>query len=227
MGVLLCEQKEVAHLMVSAKVVPLWRCCNVIRYSRSQRFQKMLARYWICRQRRWQYWSCSEKTPGEIDWFDLSNNKWLGVRGSASIGSSGFGVRGREFLTDSVSAIRVSSDSSLTSCSGRRALRILLTDWMILFQTPPMWLAVGGLKIQLISRWLVNAFIFYWFHFDSALRSSRLPPWKLVLLSLLMISGLPLLAINLRRASMNEFVSKECEISMWTALEARQVNKHP
>ena len=64
-------------------------------------------------------------------------------------------------------------------------------------------------------------------HSDSALRSSRSPLWKLVPLSLLMISGLPLLAINLRRASMNEFVSKECEISMWTALEARQVKKHP
>ena len=92
----------------------LWHFCNVRRYSRSQRLQKTSARYWTCLQRRWLSGSCLEKERGGIAWFDFSISKWWGVKGSASVGSSGFCVKGREFKIDCALATTASSSFKMT-----------------------------------------------------------------------------------------------------------------
>ena len=96
---------------------------------------------------------------------------------------------------------------------------------MHLSHTPPWCEAAGGLNIHLISCCKRNSWIWFWFHSWTAFRSSFSPLTKFPLLSDLISSGLPLLAMKRRVALINNSVSIEWTISMWTALMVRHVNK--
>ena len=87
--------------------------------------------------------------------------------------------------------------------------------------------APGGLKVH-FSFGLQNSTIsFSWSTSFSALSSSRDAPTKLVPRTLMISSGNPRLAINLRIAIMHDAVLRECAISRCTALVVRQVNITP
>ena len=67
----------------------------------------------------------SEKTPGEKLTVGLPKRKWFGVRGSGSLMSLEMYVRGREFMLDSISQVKVDNVSCvsvldpMTLCKGR------------------------------------------------------------------------------------------------------------
>ena len=125
------------------------------------------------------------------------------------------------------SAITVSKVSSLTNCSFKPVRSICLTDLIILSQTPPLWLADGGLNVQWIFLCKQNVLTCSSFHrsihsFNSLLALTKLEPR-----SLLICSGHPRILINRRRAFNMESVSKECDISICTARVVKQVKIHP
>ena len=78
--------------------------------------------------------------------------RWFGVRGSLSLGSKVTGVRARELRIASTSTINVASPSSVRVCPDTNADRIFRADRMSRSQTPPMWLAVGGLNFPAMPR---------------------------------------------------------------------------
>ena len=96
------------------------RSCKLGKYSDSHLFQNTSARYWICFQRRWQYKSLFTKTPGGRFKCDRRSNKWVGVKGSASIELSLLRGKGRPFRIPSTSAINVRSASPETNRSRLR-----------------------------------------------------------------------------------------------------------
>jgi len=109
--------------------------CIVCRYSCFQRTQNCLARYWTCRHR------LREKSPGGRFGDALISSRWFGVSGSSLSGSRTTGVRGREFMMDSTSAMTAARPSSVTVCRVSSAPSIYLTEHIKRSQSPPMWLA--------------------------------------------------------------------------------------
>lgn len=79
---------------------------------------------------------------------------------------------------DSTSRIKVCKDSSSKrlACSLRRVARTLRTVLMCLSQTPPMWLAAGGLNLQSICCRRSFSVISSWFISLIATRSSLSAP---------------------------------------------------
>ena len=134
---------------------------------------------------------------------------------------------GRSFSIFSDSAITVNKISSETVCFFIKAHNICLVDLMSLSQTPPIWLAYGGLNLHSIS--FCNILVFNCCIFQNFISSliSLFPPWKLVPLSLNIISGFPLLLINLIRAHRNESNSSVYDTSICTDLVVKQVKRHP
>ena len=117
-----------------------FRCWRVGRYSWIQRLQNRFAKYCACLYCRLQCRSSFSKIPGGTLAHGRSCKRWFGVRGSSSMGSSLFHVNGLLFRMLVASVITVDSTSSQTTCSFKRALRMLRTDLIILFHGPPMWL---------------------------------------------------------------------------------------
>lgn len=85
-------------------LVHFWRSWRRGRYSRVHLRQKRSARYYTCLQRFFvAYRSSWLKIPGgRLGWVFI-NNRWLGVRGSNSCGSSDTLVMGRPFIMLSTS----------------------------------------------------------------------------------------------------------------------------
>ena len=117
--------------------------------------------------------------------------------------------------------------SSFITCSLRRAAKTFRVVLMHLSHIPPWWDAAGGLNIHFTPCWRNASRMRCWFHWVMLLWISFSPPTNLVPLSLVIRTGLPLLATKRRNASMNESVSREWATSMCTARTVRQVNKQP
>lgn len=77
--------------------------------------------------------------PGDKETSDLSNNKWLGVKGSLSFGLLDTVVMGQLYIILSTSHIKVARLSSSVGCSRSSACRIFRTVRMHLSQIPPKW----------------------------------------------------------------------------------------
>ena len=110
-------------------------------------------------------------------------SKWLGVRGSKSLGSSEAGVRGLLLMIPSATTNKVVSISLVGTCSVIMVNKILRTDLIWRSQTPPMCDAAWGLNNQRMPRWLIASCILSLLHASISLRSSRSAPTKLVPLS--------------------------------------------
>ena len=171
--------------------------------------------------------SSLENTPGGIVDPARRRSRRLGVSTLISFASSDTLVIGLPFPIDSTSHISVFRPSSSKTCCFSNAFMTFLTVLIHLSHTPPWWEAAGGLNVHLISCCKRNSWTWLWFHSWSPFRNSFSPLTKFPPLSDLISSGLPLLAMNHRRALINDYVSIECTISMWTALMVRHVNKAP
>ena len=141
-------------------------------------------------------------------------------------------VIGLEFTIASTSTSNVCNDSSskLFPCVLTKASRIPLAVLIYLSQTPPKWLAVGGLLIQVIqsSRCICKySFILLWFMSWKNFRNSLTAPTNLLPLSDLIRRMYPLLPINLCDVSKRESVSREWATSIWVARLQRHVNMTP
>ena len=100
-------------------------------------------------------WNLSESSNslGAEHGFWRNSSMWLGVKASKSLGSLDICVIGRLFRIFSTSVRNVVKVSSLTRCSPIIEWRILQTERMSRSQTPPWWLAAGGLKYHWIFFW--------------------------------------------------------------------------
>ena len=196
-------------------------------YSRIHLVQNRSARYWTCFQRLLEYVSSLLKMPGGMLGWDFSSNKWLGVRGSRSFGSSETLVSGLLLMMLSTSHMIVCRQSSFTACSFNRELRILRTVRICLSQTPPWWEAAGLLNIHLIPLgWKAFSILSLSSCWTASLNSLSAAT-KFVPLSLRMTVTCPLLQVKRRIALMQESVSRLSATSICTALRARQVNNTP
>ena len=127
------------------------------------------------------------------------------------------------------SAIRVRRPSSLSwlPWSLSRADRMFLTVLIWRSQTPPMWLAWGGLKtnshpfLTRYSRTLSQSISF------RASDSSRIAPTKLVPMSERSCDTVPLKLMKRRMAFMKLSVDMALAISRWIPWLAGQVNSTP
>ena len=203
-----------------------WRSWRLGRYSVSHRRQNKSAKYWTWRQ-RFLYTSCFTKTPGGSWGPERRSSRWFGVSGLGSLGSSESFVMGRLFTMLSTVHMRVHKASSSRACCftiPRNTSRMVLI-WRS--QTPPIWDAAGGLKSHSTSFCCRKVCILAWFHSAMDRRSSASAPTKLVPLSLRIMSGFPLRAMNRCKAFRNESVVRLCVTSMCMALVTRQVKTHP
>ena len=192
--------------------------------------QKTLARYWTRRQRFLMYKSARWKCPGGGNrTTDFEVSRWLGVSGLSSRGSEDTVVKGLELTIASISHMSVWNDSwsSLSPNSRDNEDITFLTVLICLSQTPPIWLAAGGLKVQVMARFFKSSLIWLWSISAMAVRSLRSAPTKLVPLSHLMSWTDPRLAINRRNACMKLSVSRDLAVSRWMDLLARQVKITP
>ena len=151
----------------------------------------------------------------------------LGVNGSKSLGSLEAGVNGRLFMMPSAVTSNVVSISEVMTYSRVSPDRIRLMDLICLSQAPPMCEAVGVLNNHRTPFSLRSPSILSWFHSCNPWRSSRSAPTKFQPLSERMRSGSPRRAMKRCKQLRNESVSSDSATLMCTALELRQVNKHP
>ena len=117
---------------------------------------------------------------------------------------------------------RVRNDSS-----SRRLERTFRMVRICLSHTPPMWLAMGGLKIQSVPSLSSLSWIWSWSISCMAWLSSLCAPMKFVPLSHLISLTGPQRAMKRRSAWIKETVSSEHAVSMCTALLTRQVKRDP
>ena len=124
-----------------------WRSCRRGKYSRTHRLHNTFAKHCALRQRL-LHLSVPTKTPGGRLELDRSSESLLvGVRGSRSLGSLIFWLKGRSFRILSTShAMNIRIVSLSTNCSLSIALGICHVERIIPSQTPPVGLADGGLK---------------------------------------------------------------------------------
>lgn len=126
-----------------------WR---VGKYSFIHLFQNEFARHCAWRQcLLYMLWLV--KTSKGRQELDLRGWSLLGVSISGSSGWSLTGVKGLSLSIFSTSHSRVNKVSSLTSRSFNKAPRILRTERIIRSQTPPWWLASGGLNRIAMTRY--------------------------------------------------------------------------
>ena len=164
----------------------LGRCCSVGRYSLFHRDQNRLHRHWALRQLRRMKTSLHWNWPGGgRKTLVFVVRIWLGDNGRVSLTSQEITVSGLELTMDLTSHVKVCKDSSSKwpVYSRRRVVRILCTVLISLSQTPPMWLAPGGLNFQSICHWQSLSVISSWFISLIATCSSLSAPTKLLLLS--------------------------------------------
>ena len=146
-------------------------------------------------------------------------------RGYASTWSSLFRVNSLLFRMFVASVITVDSTWSQTTCSLKRALRILRTDRIILSHGPTMWLAPGGLKIYSIPLCVRKPFILCWFQSSTASFNSLTALLKFEPQSLRISLGYPRRVMNLLSALIMESVFRLCATSTCMARTVKHVNK--
>ena len=233
---------ELSSLMITMSSTPtsfrdtvhFWRCCELSRYSFRHRDQNSLAKCWTRLQRFLQNLSAHVNTPGgERTTFLFIVSRWLGVRRLSKLGSfKRSTVNGQLLMIASTSHMNLRSDSS-SSCRPlfwRRGDRMLLTVRIGRSQTPPTWLEDGTFMPKVNQSqfsWSNSALMRSWSSSASAAFNSCLAPTKFVPWSLRSWRTGPLRHIKRRSAFIKASVSSEVEVSKWTALEAKHVNRTP
>ena len=138
------------------------RTWSVGKYSFVHLHQNSFARRWTCFHLALNL-SYSSNTSGQKDWFLHNRRIWFCVSASKSCGSLDTEVIGLSFKIFSIATKSVRKPSSLRSRSSINEYKILLIELMSLSQTPPRWLAGGGLNFHSIPL-LVKAWILSWSH---------------------------------------------------------------
>ena len=121
----------------------LWGCthfclsCRRGRHTLLHLLQKISVRYCTCFHRRRESKSSFLNRPGGEIISDLSNNRWLGVKGSMSLGSLDTVMMGRLFMMLSTSHLRVTKLPSSAICSHSKACRIFQMVRIHLSQMSP------------------------------------------------------------------------------------------
>ena len=161
----------------------VWRSCNTGRYSLTQRAQNSLAKMCTCFHLAWNL-SESSNSLGAEHGFQRDSRMWLGVKASKSLGWHDTRVIGLLFRIFSTSSRKVVKVSSLTRCSSIIAWRILRRERISRSQTPPWWLAAGGLKYYWIVFRSSSLPTLPWYQVFNAFTTSVSAPLKFVPLSL-------------------------------------------
>ena len=157
----------------------------------------------------------------------LPNRKWFGVIGSKSSISSLAGVRGRLLIILSPSVRKVDNASSVNNLSFTIVFNAFFVSFTIASMQPPIHGLDGGLNFHWIRSGLNSSLILCWSNFCIASDNSRWAPTKFVPLSLVIVWGLPFLAVNLRSAQIKLSVERSPANSICKAREAKHVNIAP
>ena len=196
-------------------------------YSRNHLRQKTVTMLCACFHWR-RYVSLSKNLPNLWEKFPLINSKWLGVRGTSSVTSSLHLVKGCELIILSKSQNTVCKISFVKRpqfvSTAIRTFRMILI-WRS--HTPPWWEAKGGLNIHSTSRRRSAAITFSRSKLRRLMASSTLAPTKFVPLSDQTFRTSPRRATNLINPFMKLSVSRLSSFSIYTALELKQVKRHP
>ena len=189
---------------------------------------------WTRRHLFQQYKSGLLKSYGcGIATFNFIVSMFKGARSKSLVGSLIVStVNGPEFRIPFVSATSVSRDSSSDNfpCVEKRDDSIIRAGLICLSQTPPIWLAAGGLLIYFtkspprlcMKDWILPLLISLYVYF-----SWFSHPTKLVLLSEYNTFIFPLRAVTCLSACLKESLFKLWIISMCTARLAIHVNMAP
>ena len=203
------------------------RCHRAGTYSFNHRLQKWLANICVCLHFFLNSISSFTKVPGGKPLIFLCNNRWFGVNGWRSLGSSETAQRGLELRVASTSVRTVASTSSSTRVSPRIAFRAVRVIRISLSHTPLAWEAVGGWNTHWHPLCRSSSLIWHWFQFSIACLISRSGPTKLVPLSEYINLGGPLLFTNLLKTLIKQSASREVVSSKCIALEFIHVNFAP
>ena len=171
--------------------------CRAGTYSFNHRLQKWSANICVCLHFFLNSISSFTKVPGGKALTVLCNNRWFGVNGWRSLGSSETAKRGLELGVASTSVRTVASTSSSTRLSPSIAFRAVRVLRISLSHTPLAWEALGGWNTHWHPLCRSSSLIWHWFQFSIACLISRSAPTKLVPLSEYINLGSPLLFTNL------------------------------
>ena len=153
--------------------------CKAGTYSFNHLFQKWSAKICACRHFFLTKISSFTKDPGGKAWTGLCSNRWFGVKGSQSFGSSEAGESGLEFKIDSTSVRTVVNTSSSTRLFARIAFRAVRVLRISLSQTPLACEALGGWNTHWHPFWSSSSWICFWFQSSTAVVISLSAPTKL------------------------------------------------
>ena len=142
--------------------------CKAGIYSFNHLFQKCSAKICVCRHFFLTRISSFTKDPGGKVWTVRCSNRWLGVKGSQSFGSSEAGESGLEFKIDSTSVRTVVNTSSSTRPLPRIAFRAVRVLRISLSQTPLACEAFGGWNTYWHPLCSSSSWICFWFQFSMA-----------------------------------------------------------
>ena len=113
----------------------------------------------------------------------LPNKREFGVSAFKSRDSELTAEIGRSLSMRSTSVTKVDKHSSVSTRSPASAVKMRHTERITFSQTPPWWLAAGGLKCHEIPFWHRVLLMKDWFHLEIACFNSRAAPTKLLPLS--------------------------------------------
>ena len=141
-------------------------------------------------------------------------------------------VNDLEYNIVSVSANIVLKYSSfnILPCLTRSDNRVSSTEWIFLYQTPPMWIAAGGFLCPAIKsepRFYKRCWHFWWSISTKSFENSLWYPKKLGSLSQGRFFIFSLLVINIRKACINGSVPILKMDSKWKSLIAERVKSFP
>ena len=149
--------------------------------------------------------------------------KPLGINASKSLTSELTGVKGLGFNVCSTIHIVVERTSSVTDLFPNTAYIAFLQLLTNRFHTSSKWDAAGGLNFHAIPRSIRRSSIPFLFNAATYSANSRSVPTKFVALSLMIVFGLPLRAINLIIALRQLSASNMGTTSICTAFIVRHV----
>ena len=153
------------------------------------------------------------------------NRKWLGVIASRSSGSSLTRVKGLAFSVCSTKHIVVVNTGNVRRLFPRISNMAFLQLRTSLSQIPRKCRAPAGLNFQMIWSRANRSYIASRSHWLKHSWNSRAAPTKFVTLSLMIVWGLPRLAMILVTAILHESVSRALTTSKWTVPVTKHVNK--
>ena len=201
--------------------------CRAGTYSFNHRLQKWSANICVCLHFFLNSISSFTKVPGGKLLTVLCNNRWFGVNGWRSLGSSETALTGLELRVASTSVRTVASTSSSTRLSPSIAFRAVRVLRISLSHTPLAWEALRGWNTHWHPLCRSSSLIWHWFQFSIACLISRSAPTKLVPLSEYINLGGPLLFTNLLKTLIKQSASREVASSKCIALEFIHVNIAP